>query len=383
MTEALNNLDKILKSSNDLEKLQFTIKNIKKELYKEKQEYKQNIMQILYNLNQNQTKIVNIKNDKKQYEDVHSKNIALLDSFSDYVKDYSKIEYISISYKNFCKVRDLSTKLNTLESDIQEIKNKYKKKNDAYVFDFKYFLSCDSLLEIHQTCFNFEEFKYELLFYSKDVDKEAFFLVQRKINTIDQILVDFLVCFTKLGIDYTESLKNVLYAVNVVLQLEEERDSKTKKAKEGKNSDNLILKEICKENYRYIDRDEKCLKKKLEDSIKNDVKNKFAKIKSGEESFEFIFEDLRTIKGFIDETQEMRMAKKVNTNKSTKNGNVIHKSNITDDVGDENTMDTFDEDVSTENKSINILQSDISNNIKDTNNLEASLQNLNINTSID
>lgn len=279
MEEGLKKLKNLIRHPDDInEKIEQIMIKQKKENLKTKNDYNDTLQQILYNLNLNQSKIKDILKLKKEYEGEVEQTSNILTSLKDYIQNYKKIESIAIIHRNFKKVRDLNEKLVNLENDVRKYLEVQKTEQGDVIdsfFTFDIFIEKD-LLEMHKEIFNFEEFKYELVYYSQEIDRECFLMVQRKINLIDKVLIDFLVAFLKIGTNFIELFKreHIKNEVEIIIMLEEERDALTRKVKQGKGSSDIVMNEIYNMNYRYLERDEKNLKERFMEAMRDCIRNK-------------------------------------------------------------------------------------------------------------
>ncbi|KAM0688175.1 SNARE-binding exocyst subunit S6 [Conglomerata obtusa] len=355
MDEAHTKLHDLLNTPSSLDNLSALIIETRKSLHKDRHAYKDHLLQNLYNLNQNHSTIFNIKSDKKGYERLFTTNQALLQSFDNYIPDYDKIEQVSLSYRNFRKVHDLNEKLVNLDREIAEI----SENNTS--FETETFVT-NNITSLHHKIFTFEEFKYELIFYAKSIDRESFLNVQRKVNLVYRVCAGFKLCFLKVGNNFLKYFQdvNVHKAVVYVLCLEEERDEMTKKVKGGGEKDDLMIKEICRVNYRYKDRDENNYKKQFECAMKDLMIGRVGKLRQGDFNvgrLEFVFDDLNYIKIYAD--NELNFEKiKVKNETLKENKKQENKKNSLDIKGsDSNSYNTDKSDTDESLEDTNSKQS--------------------------
>lgn len=284
-------IEDIIKHQIDFEsRLDSIYMNSKKRLTVLRSEHSESRNLIISKLDMNTSRLLQISKLKESYQSNTTNLYNILSDEKDAIADYNKIELIAIIYRNFKKVRDLSDKLLNLEADIGVYDS----------LDIKY-----DLRKKHWMAYNFEEIRYELQYYCKDMERASYLSVVRKINVLDRVIIDFLAEFLILG-DNAFNLLNedVLKNVEIIIEFEENRDFITKQINVNCEGD-IVKEELKRLNYRYENRKLKEIKKKFEDSIKGGIKRRVDELyKDGLENLDVIFEDFEKYEKFMNITKQ-------------------------------------------------------------------------------
>ncbi|EJW01806.1 hypothetical protein EDEG_03696 [Edhazardia aedis USNM 41457] len=297
MEEAIKRIEALLKHPSDLStKLKTSIAETQGKLKEIEEEYDENINEILKNLNMNSEIVQDIKTTSEDYRDnnfIEYKN--LLDNFGHFVKDYDKIESIVIAHRNLQKICEMSQRLENFDEEVVNLQKDINGFKNSSTFN-------ENFMILHERLYDIEEFKCFLVFYSTGADRMTVLNAQRKINGIERVKIEFLVCFAQIGNSFLDSEDidgNLFKLVQKVIYIEEVRDKISKDVIDAKESSNMVLNEICKNNYHYEFREPYELKLKFESAMINCIRARFDKLKSPDlriQEIEVVFDDIDKFK---------------------------------------------------------------------------------------
>lgn len=300
MQEAKNQLYNLIKHASDLDdKLDHITKDQQKKLQKHRRDYKDMLFKLLYDLNLNTERAQQMEHKKMEYKEIADETINTLLGTKDDIKDYDKIKTIAIVHRNLKKANDLSKKLKNLEEDV---KNYMGKNNMSERSAFESFLECD-IAEVHKKVYDFEEFKYELVYYAKEIDRESFLLVQRKINMIDKVTSEFIVDILKISINFLQIFedKKIQESTELVIMREEQRDETTRLVHKQVPKNDLVMKELVNMNVKYIGRTENKYKDKFEEGMRYCIRERIKGLKGADVyALNNLYDEFTRVKGFKD-----------------------------------------------------------------------------------
>lgn len=274
MDRTIFELSEKLKHPSDIDNRIESIMNQCREL-NEKQEAKINALYLseLDGLKSISKKIESIKKSMDGFRSLKAEGLGIIQNSECPLQDYNTVRTIALAHENFGLTRRFVENLQSAEDPIEK---------------------GDDLERYHRIVYNKEEFMYELQHYNYGLSKDDFKTVEQKINQLKKAGYEFVAFMLRIMGDFID-FRDAFGVINRIVQIEEQRDFLTAKAKEGESSEDPVAKQYYLQYIKYAQRDTKDLRRKIVSAIRASIRDKFETLKKDEEfivKLGFVFEDL-------------------------------------------------------------------------------------------